>query len=126
MRVVLANRRATVTIQDYRVRFKELSGSEYTGEAVDVEDYSIVREEPSASYLVKRESWEALHDLRDLGTTPLDQNTHREGWLRFRIPKLPYEPKHGEVTLEIFDALDRLHKIKVSDPWPQAGYIALT
>jgi hypothetical protein len=127
MLVVITNRRTAVTIQDYRATYEEESnGKEYMGESVDVEDYSIVRKEQSPSFLVRRESWERLHSLRDLDLVLLDQNTHREGWLRFRMSKLPYSPTKGEVTLEILDALEKVHQIKISAPWPQNGYISLT
>jgi len=127
LRAVLTNQRAAVTIQGYAIQFTDGSG-EYSGEDIDASDYSIVRKEPSASWLLKRESWEPLSDLRDLNTTLFEQNTHREGWLRFRLPKLHYlnAPKHGSVKLEILDALDRVYTITISDPWPQTGYIALT
>lgn len=126
MLVFLTNHRATVTIQDFRLRFSA-DGADYVGQAYDVEDYSIVREEePRPSTFTRREVWEPLSDLRDDNTTPLSRNTHREGWLRFRLLKLPYNPEHGQVTLEVIDASDKLHQIKISDPWPQTGRISLT
>jgi hypothetical protein len=130
LRVFIGNRGADTTIQPFILKFL-LNGREHVAlEEDDVTDYCILRtiDRPLWPSLTREETHEELKDLSAENLTPLERHRHREGWLRFRIPRLSSYMRWegGELTLEIIDATDRVVPVKVCSPWPQDGVIRFT
>jgi hypothetical protein len=105
LRVFIGNRGADTTIQPFVLKFL-LNGREYIAlEEDDVTDYGILRtiDKPLWPTMSREETYEELTDLSADNLKPLDRHRHREGWLRFRIPRLTAYTRGegGELTLEL-------------------------
>src|SRR6185295_9203826 len=105
-------------------------GREHIAREENVTRYCVFRhiDKPIWPSFTREDEWEELTDLSEHNLTPLERFRYREGWLRFRIPKLVAYSRHegGEVTLEIVDATDKVVPLKASPPWHQTGVIRLT
>ena len=129
LRVLIGNTGSATTLQPFKLRFS-LNGREHNAREENVTRYSVFRhiDRPLWPSFTKEDEWEELTDLSKDNLEPLEPFRYREGWLRFRIPKLVSYIRHegGELTLEIIDATSKVIPLTACPPWPQTGVIRLT
>lgn len=66
----------------------------------------------SLGYVIDRTLYEPMEDLAAKLRTPVQPNTHREGWIRFELKNVKHELKNCSIKIHAVDVSGDLHEIK--------------